>query len=158
MLIDIYTLSPMRSAVVVERFLTRFVPDRARADANYTVRIGDVEMLDKFDSPEALIAFCESEPEAEARAYWTNRTTRDPYSAHVFFLAAGGLVLGLSIAAQSELAWNRWLGELRVFAGAQYGYWICECPPEDTIANFVAVAQQHKELSRFQPQPESHGE
>jgi phage terminase large subunit-like protein len=144
-LIDIYALSPERSATVVERFLARFMPHRVRADADYTVRVGGDEPAAVFDTPEELAAFCEAEPRADARAYWTSRVGGEPHSAHVFFLPDGGLVLGLSVAAQEQAAWDRWLAELRWFAGAAHGYWIGECPPEDTVAEFVAVAQRHAE-------------
>ena len=141
---DIYALAPERSAAAVERFLARFLPHRERSDADYTVRAGD-EPAAVLDTPEELAAFCEAEPRAEARGYWTSRAGGDPHSAHVFFLPDGGLVLGLSVAAREQAAWDWWLAELRAFAGASHGYWTGECPPEDTVAAFVAVAQRHAE-------------
>lgn len=140
---DIYVLAPGRSAAEVERFLDRFLPDRERADADYTVRLDGNEAAAVFDAPEPLAAFCEAHPDADARAYWLNRAAADPHSAHVFYLPDGGLVLGLSVAAETEAAWDGWLEELRSFAGAAHGYWTGECPPEDTVPEFVAVARKH---------------
>ena len=144
-LIDIYALAPERSAAAVERFLAHFLPDRERTDVDYSVTLGVVQPAAVFDTPEELARFCEAHPEAEARAYWTSRAVVDPHSAHVFFLPAGGLVLGLSVAAPDQASWDRWLAELRAFAGATHGYWTGECPPEDTVPEFVAVAQRHAE-------------
>lgn len=142
---DIYALTPERSAAMVERFLAHFLPDREQAAADYTVRVGRDESLIVFDTPEELAAFCQMEPRANARAYWTSRAVGDPRSAHVFFLPGGGLVLGLSVAASDKSAWDRWLAELRAFAGAAHGYWTGESPPEDTVAGFAAVASKHAE-------------
>ncbi len=147
-LIDIYALAPEQSQAAVERFLNRFLPQRERADAEYWVRLGDIHPAAVFDTPEDTARYCEAHREAEARAYWNSRAPGDPRSAHVFFLAAGGLVLGLSVAAVDEPAWDRWLEQLMSFAGAEYGYWTGECPPEDTVAEVVAVAQKARRTSR----------
>ena len=145
MLMDIYALAPERSAAAVERFLARFLPDRDRAADDYWVQLGGVNPVAEFDTPEGMARFCEAHPEAEARAYWNGRGDADPHSAHVFFLPDGGLVFGLSVAAPDQAAWDCWLAELQAFTGAEYGYWTGECPPEDTVAEFVAVAQRHAE-------------
>jgi hypothetical protein len=142
---DIYALAPERSAAAVERFLARFLPNRERADADYTVQVGGDESAAVIDTPEELAAFCEAEPRADARAYWTSRAVGDPQSAHVFFLPDGGLVLGLSVVERNQAAWDRWLAEMQAFAGAAHGYWTGERPPEDTIAEFIAVALRHAE-------------
>lgn len=144
-LIDIYALSSERTAAAVERFLTRYLPNREQAGADYSVTLGDDHPAAVLDTPEELARFCEAHPEAEGRAYWTNQTAVDPHSAHVFFLPAGGMVFGLSLAAQDQLVWDRWLADLLAFAGSANGYWIGECPPENTVHEFVAVAQRHAE-------------
>jgi hypothetical protein len=142
-LMDIYVLAPIRTAVMVERFLAWFLPHRERADADYTVRLGIDEPAPVLGTPEELAAFCESRPDADARAYWNSRSVGDPHSAHVFFLPDGGLVFGLSVAVRDEAAWDQWLEELQSFAGAKHQYWIGECPPEDSVAEFIAVAHKH---------------
>lgn len=148
MLMDIYVLAPERSAAMVERFLARFLPHRERADADYSVQLGWDDTAEVFGTPEELAAFCESQPDAEARAYWISRSDGDPCRAHVFFLPEGGLVLGLSVAACDQSAWDRWLAELRSFAGATHGYWTGECPPEDSVAEFVSVAQEARRTAK----------
>ncbi len=142
MLMDIYALAPERSVGAVERFLDRFLPRRSRADADYWVTLGSVHPAAVFDTPEDLARFCEANREAEARAYWLSDAEGDPCSAHVFFLPSGGLVVGLSVAANDEAAWDKWLEELKSFVGAEHGYWTGECPPEDTVTEFVAVAER----------------
>ena len=142
MLMDIYALAPERCAAAVERFLDRFLPHRDRADSDYSVRLTKDKPARIFATADEMTAFCESQAGADARAYWVNRRAGDPHSAHVFFLSDGGLVLGLSVAALDEAAWNQWLDELRAFTGAEYGYWTGECPPEDRIVEFVAVAKK----------------
>ena len=145
-LIDVYALAPERSAAAVERFLAKFLPHRERADAEYVVHLAGGNPVAALSTPEELAQFCETHPEAEARAYWNSGLDGDPRSAHVFFLPAGGLVLGLSIAADNRAAWDRWLMDLLSFSRAKHGYWTGECPPEDTIAEFIAVAQRaHQE-------------
>ena len=141
-LIDVYALAPSRSAAAIERFLDRFMPSRERADAEYWVTLEGVHPAAVFGTPEELVHFCEGHPDSEARAYWTSRHDGDPHSAHVFFLPAGEMVFGLSVAAEDEAAWDRWLDELLSFTGAEHGYWTGECPPEDTIAEFLAMAQK----------------
>lgn len=141
-LIDIYALAPERSAAAVERFLAKFLPHRERADAKYAVQLAGGSPVAALSTPEELAQFCETNPEAEARAYWNSRAGGDPRAVHVFFLPAGGLVLGLSVAADNQAAWDRWLMDLLSFSGAKHGYWTGECPPEDTIAEFIAVAQK----------------
>ena len=79
--------------------------------ADYWVTLGSVHPAAVFDTPEEMARFCEAHPEAEARAYWNGHEESDPHSAHVFFLPVGGLVLGLSVAADDEPAWDRWLDE-----------------------------------------------
>jgi hypothetical protein len=142
MLMDIYVLANERSATMVERFLARFLPERVRADADYTVCVSGDETVAVFGTPEELTTFCESQPHADGRAYWNGPSKGDPRSAHVFFLPDGGLVLGLSVAATDEAAWNRWLSDLRSFTGSEYGYWTGECPPENTVCEFVARAEK----------------
>ena len=146
-LIDIYALSPERSQAAVERFLNRFLPHRERADADYWVRLGNVHPAAEFDAPEEMARYCEAHSETEARAYWNSRAAGDPHSAHVFFLD-GGLVLGLSVAAEEESAWDQWLEQLMSFARAEHGYWTGECPPEDTVAEIIIVAQKARRTSR----------
>lgn len=90
-----------------------------------------------------LTAFCVSHPEADARAYWNYPAAGDPRSTRVFFLTGGGLVLGLSVAARDQ-----WLEELRSFTGTEHGHWTGECPPEDTVAEFVAVTQETRSRRR----------
>lgn len=146
-LMDIYALAPERSAAAVERFLARFLPHREPAAVDYWVQLGDIRPVVVFCTPEELAEYCEAHSEAEARAYWNSRSDDDPHSAHVFFLPAGGLVLGLSVAVDDQAAWDRWLDDLMSFVGATYGYWTGECPPEDTIAEFIAVAQKARQES-----------
>lgn len=145
MLMDIYVLAPERSAAQVERFLTHFLCDNQRAEAEYWVRLGSVEPVAIFDSSDELFRFCETQPNAEARAYWINRAETDPHSVHVFFLPSGGLVLGLSVATPDPTDWNRWLNELLKFAGAKFGYYTGECPPADTIDEFIRVASEARQ-------------
>jgi hypothetical protein len=140
-LIDIYVLTLERSAAIIARFLAHFMPDRERADSDYTVRVGGDKPTKVFDTPEEMATFCESQTGADGRAYWRNRHLDDPHSAHVFFLPDGWLVLGLSVAVRDVSVWDMWLDKLRTFVGAAYGYWTCECPPEDTVAEFVATAK-----------------
>jgi hypothetical protein len=139
---DIYALAPRRSGAAVERFLNRFLPHRDRADAEYRVTHGDIHPAAVFDTPEELLRFCEENPDAEARAYWHSREDGDPHTGHVFFLPAGGLVFGLSVAVDDLSALDQWLTTLMSFVGAEHGYWSGECPPEATVAEFVAVAQK----------------
>ncbi len=146
-LVDIYALAPERTAAAVGRFLARFVPDRERANADYWVTLDGVHPAAVLGTPEELARFCEVYPEAQGRAYWRSRAVGDPHSVHVFFLPAAGLVFGLSVSASDQAAWDRWLAELRAFAGSAHGYWTGECPPEDTVPAFVAVAQRQAELS-----------
>lgn len=140
-LIDIYALACDRSQAAVERFLNHFLPHRERADAECWVTLGDIHPAVVFDVPDEMAQYCEACPEAEARAYWNSRAAGDPHSAHVFFLA-GGMVLGLSVAAEDEATWDRWLERLMSFAGSEHGYWTGECPPEYTVREFIAVAQK----------------
>ena len=141
-MVDIYALAPERSAAAVGRFLAHFVPQRERADADYWVRLNGISEVKVCATPEELAWYCEMHPEAESRAYWTSRTAGGPHSAHVFFLPAGGLVLGLSVTTPNETSWDQWRDRLMSFAGATYGYWIGECPPEDTVTAFVSLAQR----------------
>lgn len=142
-LVDIYALAAERSANTVERFLAQFLPERERAEAEYSVQLGSEELAAVFDTPEEMFAFCEARPEADARAYWRNRTAGEPHSAHVFFLPDGGLVLGLSVADCEEVSLDHWLEQLLAFAGTEHGYWTGECPPENTLAELIAMAQRH---------------
>jgi hypothetical protein len=144
-LIDIYALAPKRSVSAVERFLNRFLPSRGRADAEYWVTLGDIHPAVIFNTPEELTRYCEGNPEAEARAYWNSRENGDPHSAHVFFLPEGGLAFGLSVAAEEQAVWYRWLAELISFVGATHGYWTGESPPENTVDAFVAVSQNARQ-------------
>lgn len=148
-LIDVYSLAPSRSVVAIERFLNHFMPSRVRADADYTVTLDGIRYLAKFDTPEELAIYCESHQEAESRAYWNNHEACDPHSAHVFFLPAGGLVFGLSVASSVESEWNRWLEELMTFVEAEFGYWTGECPPENTVTEFIQVARKTGRTARF---------
>jgi hypothetical protein len=147
-LIDIFALAPNRSRSTVTRFLDRFLPAGERRDADYTVYVDSAEPTAVFETPDMLFAFCEAELRARSRGYWINRTAGVPHSAHVYFLSDGGLVLGLSVsapltgAARDQPNWDRWLAKLQEFAGSNYGYWTCECPPEDTIGEFMSLAQR----------------
>src|SRR5579872_4094853 len=146
-LIDVYALAPERSVAIVDRFLDRFMLSRERADAEYWVTLDGVHPAAVFYTPMEMVLFCEAHPEAESRAYWNSLSAGDPHSAHAFFLPAGGLVLGLSVAAKDESVWDQWLGEMLSFVGAKYGYWTGECPPEDTVPDFVAMASTCKAVS-----------
>src|SRR4051794_17310909 len=110
LLIDVYVLAPERSLAAVGRFLDRFPPRRERADAEYWVTLGAARPAAVFDDPADMAGYCEAHPDAEARAYWLSLVPGDPHSAHAFFLPAGGLVLGVSVAERDEAAWGRWLG------------------------------------------------
>lgn len=130
---------------MIAQFITHFLPEHHPPADNYWVQLGDVNPVAEFNTLEGMIDYCVAHPETEARAYWNGHGNSDPHSAHVFFLPAGGLVLGLSLTTNEESDWNRWVDELKTFAGTEYGYWAGDCPPEDTIAAFVAVAQKRAE-------------
>ena len=139
-LFDIYALAPERTDPAIKQFLSHFVPSRERAADEYQVPEYSDSPTSVFDSPEKLILHCCQNPEAESRAYWRNLAANEPRHAHIFFLPDGGLVFGLSIATEDEIIANRWLSELLSFTGATYGYCTGECPPENSISEFIALA------------------
>lgn len=146
-LLDVYVLAPERTQAMVERFLDHFLPDREPSGNEYWVRLGDVYPVVEFDHPLDMARYCEAHPETEARAYWHATSPGDVHSAHVFFLP-GGLVLGLSVWTYEpslfRVVGDGWLEQVRSFARAEHGYWTHECPPEDTVAEFIAVSRYAK--------------
>lgn len=141
MLTDIYVLAPERSVEVVGDFLNHFLPEREKAAEDYRAPEYSDSPDVVFSLPEEVIAYCCAHPQAPSRIYWRNRSEGgNPQSAHIFFLHDGGLVLGLSVPDRRERERERWLGEMRTVAGATFGYITGECPPEDTTAEFIAVA------------------
>jgi hypothetical protein len=95
-----------------------------------------------FSTPEELIVHCCTHKDSVQRVYWLNRSESDPHSAHVYFIPDNGLILGLSVATQDEADWDLWLNKLRSFAGSKYGYIRGECPPKETVAEFIAEANK----------------
>jgi hypothetical protein len=142
---DIYVLAHERSSVEVERFLTHYLPDRERSDLDYWVTLDGTHPAAVLDSPEDMARFCEANPEAESRAYWTSHANGDVHSAHVFFLQGGGLVLGLSVVTQDQKSRESWLTDLLTFTRSEYGYWTFECPPENSVSEFIELAIRHAE-------------
>jgi hypothetical protein len=142
MLIDIYVLAPERTKTAVQRFLAKFLPYRKQTATEFEVPEFSNSPAIVFMTTEEVIDYCCVHPNASQRIYWLNSGKLDPQSAHLYFLLDGGMVFGLSVAEGNEYVWNQWLIELRSFTGAAYGYWTGECPPEDTLDEFIALARK----------------
>jgi hypothetical protein len=137
MLADVYVLANERSAALVERFLDRFLPERAPARPEYEVpQYADPPEVVLHDAAE-LLRLCEARPRLRYAVYWNNTSPGgEPRAAHAFFLADGGLVLGLSIWHEPLRQAYRLLHELRAFAGNESGYVTCEQPPAESSDEF----------------------
>ena len=73
--------------------------------------------------------------------YWLNaRPASEPHSAHVFFLADGGMVLGLSTRRNGAGEPEELLRVLRSFAESHVGYWAHEQPPAPSADEFRRLA------------------
>ena len=145
MLIDIYVLAPKRTALEVELFLDRFLPSRERTAIDYPVPEYSDSSDVIFETPEELATYCEEHLVTDQRVYWLNRSSCDPHSAHVYYLADGGLVFGLSVATTIESDWNCDLEEMQKYTGASCGYWIAESPPKETVVEFVVESRKATE-------------
>jgi hypothetical protein len=141
---DVYALAPARTAEAVERFLVRFAPSREPAAAEYEVpRYADSPAA-VFRSARELIAHCVRHSAEPHAVYWRRLGNGDPANAMAFFTADGGLILGLSVAADPE----RWLAELLAATGGAAGRVGFEEPPPDTAGEFAAWTAQAAEPDR----------
>ncbi len=139
---DVYALAPARTADAVERFLARFVPAREPSAADYLVpHLADTPAV-TFGTAVQVVRCCVARPGEPYTLYWRSLASGDPAHAMAFFTADGGLILGLSVAADA----GRWLGELVAETGGSAGWVGFEEPPPDTGAEFLAVASRHTEL------------
>src|SRR4051812_28664240 len=120
MLADVYVLANVRSAALVRRFLEWFLPDRTPSASEYEVPEYANKPEHVFDRPDDLIRHCEAYPDLHHRICWSNSHPGSvPSHAHVYFLADGGLILGLSTPAGLE---DVLLRQIMEFAGSEYGY------------------------------------
>jgi hypothetical protein len=133
---DIYALSAIRTADVVERFLNRFAPQReAMADEYEVPRYSDSPAI-VFRRDTELVAYCVAHTSEPHSMYWRRLGAGDPAHVMVFFTPDEGLILGLSVVAESD----HWLAKLLAFAGSDVGCVLFEDPPPDTARDFRALA------------------
>jgi hypothetical protein len=139
-LADLYVLAPIRSAELVTRFLEHFLPKRKPAADDYPVP-------EYSDSPELVLKtaeevsrYCELHPNAAQCVYWNHPDSSDePSSAYCFFLADGGLILGLSVS-ENSLIRDCLLDRMLTFLGSRIGYATVEEAPPDTTQAFQEIA------------------
>jgi hypothetical protein len=134
---DVYALAPKRTAHEVERFLDRFAPKReAMADEYEVPRYSDNPVV-VFRRDADLVAYCVTHPCEPHSMYWRRLGDGDPARVMAFFTPDEGLILGLSVVAESD----QWLVELLAFAGSDVGCMLFEDPPPNTAKEFRALAE-----------------
>jgi hypothetical protein len=139
-LIDLYVLAPQRSAAIVVRFLDHFLPIREPSATDYPVPEFSDNPSQVLTRPDEVIHYSVACKTAAQSIYWRRLDDGEPRHAHVFFLADGGLVLGLSISEPTEARWEWWLEQLKEFVGSRLGYHVCEAPPVESVAEFERIA------------------
>lgn len=137
MLADIYVLATERSAAKALAFLERFLPDRVAVADDYPVPEYADQPEHVLNVATDLFEWCEAHTNQPYAIYWRNaRNNVEPHSAHVFFLADGGMVFGLSTRRDGEGDLDALLRQLQSFAGSDIGYWALEQPPALTTQEF----------------------
>jgi hypothetical protein len=140
-LTDLYTLAPERSATTVARFLDHFIPNREESAADYAMPQYSRNPSMILTNADDAFQYSVANRSAAQRIYGHRLGQGEPRSAHVFFLADGGLILGLSIEESTEARWQWWLEQLKQFVGSPFGYYVCETPPAESIADFRRLAK-----------------
>jgi len=141
MLADVYVLANERTAAAAASFLNRFLPDRISTAGNYPVPQYADPPQNVFSDPADVIEWCASRSDQAYSLYWLNaRPASEPHSAHIFFLADGGMVLGLSTRCDDAGEPEELLRVLRSVAKSHVGYWTLEQPPAPTSREFRRMA------------------
>lgn len=141
MLTDVYALAGERTARVIDRFLTEFLPHRKPAADEYEVPQYADRPESVFTDPADLIRLCEARPDLEHAVYWNNVDREaDIAAAHVFFLPDGGLILGLSTHDESP---GLLLVALKRVAGTDAGYLTVEEPLAEDRNEFRRISREY---------------
>ena len=135
---DIYVLAPSRTVSAIMAFLDRFAPVREVTASEYEIPQYADSPHTIFRTAHEVVDYCCRHPAETQAIYWRRIGEGDPVFAMVFFTSDGQLVLGLSIAGDTE---QSFLAELRAHAGSEIGYITAESPPPDTAAEFRRIAQ-----------------
>ena len=97
---DIYALSERRTTQAITDFLDRFLPSRVQSADEYELPQYSDSPIAVFTNASDLIHHCCENPHEVHALYWRSDAT--PEHAMVFFLADGGVVLGMSTPAEDS--------------------------------------------------------
>ena len=140
MFTDVYVLAPERTAEIIARFLECFLPLREESADDYHVPEYSDNPVMVLKEADEVIQYAVENRLASQRIYWRRLGEGEPQHSHVFFLADGGLVLGVSVAEDRELRLVWWVQQLKECVGSQFGYYVGETPPVDSTEEFKSIA------------------
>jgi hypothetical protein len=129
--LEVYVLSPERSALAAIRFLDAVMPRRRPATDDFPFPQFDDDPDVVLTHPEQVIDRLESFPRESYSMYWYNALPDDPVGCMLYYTEDQGLIVGVVVSESNAVAW---LNRLALLVGGKYGYLTSEeCPPDSTI-------------------------
>lgn len=137
---EIYALGENRTAFFAERFLDRFLPNRAPyAD--------DFPVPESSDNPEVvhesvgdLLIYLEKHPQEPYGIYWNSKDPDSYDQAMLFYTRDGKVIFGLACEESEAEARAR---ELKEFVGATYLLMSWEQRPPELSSDFIALCARN---------------
>jgi tetratricopeptide (TPR) repeat protein len=144
-LVDCYVLVNFRSKILVDSFLSHFLPHHKRLSqvgkrcaADYEVPQYSPLSNRVFKSAAELFSHLEEHPNEGDALYWENEESGEPRMGMVFPTIDGQLVFGLSCNYEDDGLPNRLLERMKTFLNSSNGYVTYEESPPRTAQDFIS--------------------
>jgi hypothetical protein len=134
---DVYAIGEDRTERVITQFLDCFLPSRVESADEYEIPQYSESPTIVYTKASDLIRHCCTNRNEVHAIYW--RCDEPPEHAMVFFLADGGMILGVSIPAENSKRVDQIASKLERFIGRDNVLITYEDTPPESIQEFYAL-------------------
>ena len=134
---DVYAIGGDRTERAITQFLDCFLPSRVESADEYEIpQYSDSPTIVYAKASDLILHCCTNRNEVHA-IYW--RSDEQPEHAMVFFLADGGVILGVSTPAENSKRVDQIASRLERYIGSDNVFITYEDTPPESTQEFCAL-------------------
>ena len=134
---DVYAIAGDRTERTITQFLDCFLPSRVESADEYEIPQYSDSPTNVYTKATDLILHCCANRNEVHAIYW--RSNEHPEHAMVFFLADGGMILGVSTPSENFKRVDEIAIKLERFIGSDNVFITHEDTPPESIAEFLTL-------------------
>ena len=134
---DVYAIGRERTERAITQFLDFFLPSRVESADEYEIPQYSDSPTIVYTKATDLILHCCANPNEVHAIYW--RSNEQPEHAMVFFLADGGMILGVSTPAENSKRVDQIAIKLERYISSDNVFITYEDTPPESISEFLTL-------------------